>query len=237
MHRPVPVRFNLAVRSRRAAEPLAHGIGPPIDGQPAWYVICQAPPGPPVTNGPRPWPEQRIIDFVLRPIAAVLDQLQIARHHPPCDPSQQRLPGPRAIARSRSARHWSAPPAMHQPAVCETAYTALCHPAARGDGRIADDVYALGVLLMTLALGRLPMEGVDDRDNHVSQARTRRLRRDHGRRTPAADPVRPGARHARRGPGPSAESVRCCAIRAAPAAGESPPARRLERNGHSKLAR
>jgi hypothetical protein len=52
---------------------------------------------------------------------------------------------------------------MHQPAVCETPYTALCHPAARGEGHSADDVYALGVLLVTIALGRLPMAGLDHR--------------------------------------------------------------------------
>ncbi len=38
----------------------------------------------------------------------------------------------------------------------------MCHPAGRGDGSIADDVYALGVLLLTLALGRLPLAELDD---------------------------------------------------------------------------
>ena len=38
----------------------------------------------------------------------------------------------------------------------------MCHPAARGDGTIADDVYALGVLLLTLLSGRMPMANMDD---------------------------------------------------------------------------
>src|ERR1051326_7536349 len=52
---------------------------------------------------------------------------------------------------------------MHQPAVYETVYTAVCHPSGRGDGDIADDIYALGVLMIVLALGRDPMAGLDDK--------------------------------------------------------------------------
>src|ERR1700722_8629550 len=141
--------------------PVAHGLGPMIDSHPAWFVICQAPPGPPVSSGLRPWPEAMLIEFVMRPIAAVLEQL-LSRGitHRAIRPNNvfHRPPhGPVTLGAA-----WSAPPAMYQPAVCETAYAAICHPAARGEGRIADDVYALGVLLVTLSLGRLPMEGLDD---------------------------------------------------------------------------
>ncbi len=142
--------------------PLAHGPGPPADSEAAWYVICQPPDAPPVSAGLRPWPEAQLIEHVLRPAALVLEQLHA------------RGLTHRAI-RANNVFHdhsthpvtlgaaWAAPPAMHQPAVYETPYAALCHPAARGDGRIADDVYALGVLLVTLALGRTPMEGLDDK--------------------------------------------------------------------------
>lgn len=140
--------------------PLAHGNGPPIDGQPGWYVICQAPPGPPVSSAPRPWTEPHIIEFVLRPIAAVLEQLHsLGMTHRAIRPNNVFQGQPNRPVTLGAA--WAAPPAMHQPTVCETAYAALCHPAARGEGHTADDVYALGVLLVTLALGRLPMPGID----------------------------------------------------------------------------
>ena len=57
---------------------------------------------------------------------------------------------------------WAAPPASLQPSVYEPPYSARCLPTARGDGTIADDVYALGVTLLALALGRQPLAGLDD---------------------------------------------------------------------------
>ena len=142
--------------------PLAQGAGPPIDGAACWYIISHAPTGPSLAASLRPWTEAMVIEQVMRPIALILDQLQTRglTHR-----------GIRANNVFNAAPHrpvllggaWSAPPAMHQPAVYETPYTAVCHPSARGDGQIADDVYALGVLLVTLLLGRQPMDGLDER--------------------------------------------------------------------------
>jgi hypothetical protein len=44
----------------------------------------------------------------------------------------------------------------------EPPYVAMCPPAGRGEGSIGDDVYALGVLLLVLALGQAPLAGLDD---------------------------------------------------------------------------
>jgi serine/threonine protein kinase len=57
---------------------------------------------------------------------------------------------------------WEAPPAIAQPVLFEPPYSAMCLPAGRGDGSIADDVYSLGVLLLCLALGHAPLRQCDD---------------------------------------------------------------------------
>ncbi len=142
--------------------PLAHGNGPPVEGLPGWFVICQAPPGPPLSSGLTPWTEAHILDQVLRPVAAVLEHMHaLGLTHRGIRPNNVFHGPPNQPVILGAA--WAAPPAMHQPVICETPYTALCHPAARGEGHTADDVYALGVLLVTLALGRFPMAGLDDR--------------------------------------------------------------------------
>ena len=151
--------------------PLAHGTGPAPEGGEAGYVICPAPTGPSLAATLRVWPEAAILDQVLRPIARILDQLHKAGlTHRAIRPNNVFLDAPnRPIALGAA---WAAPPAMHQPAVCEPPYAAMCHPAGRGDGRIADDVYALGILLVTLALGRLPMGAMTDAEIVYSKLET-----------------------------------------------------------------
>jgi hypothetical protein len=51
-------------------------------------------------------------------------------------------------------------PAAHQPAAYETIETAMTHPAARGNGSIGDDLYALGVLCLHLSQGTPPGQGL-----------------------------------------------------------------------------
>ncbi len=56
----------------------------------------------------------------------------------------------------------ASPAAIDQPYVFETVESSLCHPAARGNGRISDDLYALGVSILILTLGRNPVSHLDD---------------------------------------------------------------------------
>src|SRR6202011_5057089 len=58
---------------------------------------------------------------------------------------------------------WAAPSASTQPALYEPPYSAMCPPSCRGEGSVADDVYALGVTLLVLAMGRIPLAGLDDK--------------------------------------------------------------------------
>lgn len=132
--------------------PLAHGAGPGMGGEGGYFVICPAPPGPAITAG-RPWPEGELLTQVLRPAALALEGLAARRlTHRAIRLGNMFRPaagGPVVLGSLGTA-----PPGSLQPAVYEPPYSAQCLPSGRGAGCIADDVYALGVVLLFLALGQ-----------------------------------------------------------------------------------
>ncbi len=141
--------------------PLAHGVGAAGHGITGYFVICSAPPGAPVAVDPRPWREAELLDLVLRPAAQALEALHaIGIPHRAIRPDNLFQAGPGQPVVLGAA--WAAPPAALQPALYEPPYSAMCLPAGRGEGVPGDDIYALGVLLLTLALGRPPLAGQDD---------------------------------------------------------------------------
>jgi hypothetical protein len=160
-----PVRAHvlqmLSVPIDGVLSPLAHGPSPAVRGEPGYFVICPAPPGPALTGNLHPWPEAPLIAFALRPIAQTLAKLAARDVTHRAIRLDNVFHGQRGHPLVLGAA-WAAPPAMHQPAVFEPPYSAMCHPSGRGNGSIADDVYALGVLLLTLALGRLPLADLDE---------------------------------------------------------------------------
>ncbi|MCA7118976.1 MAG: hypothetical protein LGL72_06140 [Acidibrevibacterium sp.] len=141
--------------------PLAHGVALTPEGSEAGFVICGAPPGPSLAASPRVWGERELLECVLRPAAMVLDALATRgvthRAIRPDNIFQGSAGEPVTLGAA-----WAGPPGSLQPALYEPPYVAMCHPAGRGDGVIADDIYALGVTLLTLALGRTPLAGLDD---------------------------------------------------------------------------
>lgn len=54
--------------------------------------------------------------------------------------------------------------ASDQPVALETIESGMCGPYGRGSGMYSDDMYALGVSLLMLAMGRNPMSGMSDED-------------------------------------------------------------------------
>lgn len=56
----------------------------------------------------------------------------------------------------------SAPPALGQPSIYEPIESAMCSASGRGQGSVADDIYAFGVLLMVLLNGGNPCAGQTD---------------------------------------------------------------------------
>ena len=139
--------------------PLGFGLAPGPGGRQAWFVICAAPPGPPlwaegVAQVP-PWPEGELLRCLIAPAAAALEALRRrGLTHRGVRPGNLFRAGAGAPVVLGCA--WAAPPALHQPAAFESPHVAMCLPAGRGEGSVADDVHALGVTALGLALGRMP---------------------------------------------------------------------------------
>jgi hypothetical protein len=139
--------------------PLAHGPGPTSGGGQAYYIVCAAPPGPSLAEELGTWEEEILFDQVLRPIASTLEELRRnGVTHRAIRPDNV-FGGGEGFAMMLGCA-WASPPGSLQPALFEPPYSAMCLPAGRGNGTIADDVYALGVLMVMLARGEMPMAGL-----------------------------------------------------------------------------
>jgi hypothetical protein len=144
-----------------AVLPVDYGSGRDPSGQAGWFVIGEAFPVTPISQKVGPWREKEMVNCVLLPAAAALLGLQgRGLTHRAINPENLFRDGPQAPV--MLGPFWAAPPASLQPVVYEPSYVGRCLPTGRGDGTIADDVYALGVTLLALALGRQPLAGLDD---------------------------------------------------------------------------
>jgi len=132
--------------------PLDRGPGRDPQGHESWFILCGAPPGPPLSAAAKPWTEQEVVHDLLLPAAAALEALHLrgVTHRAIRPDNVFRAGCGDAVTLGPC---WAAPPASLQPLAFEPPYSAMCLPAGRGDGTIMDDVYALGVLMLWCLLG------------------------------------------------------------------------------------
>ena len=136
--------------------PVDYGSGRDLAGRPGWFVVSEGWPGTALQIGPQPWSETELMAAILQPAAAALAELQSCglthRALHPANLFRTGLRDPITLG-----PFWAAPAGSLQPALFEPPYMARCLPNGRGDGCIADDVYALGVTLLCCAIGRMPL--------------------------------------------------------------------------------
>lgn len=105
----------------------------------------------------------QIVEGLLRPMAAALHEIHTrGATHRAIRPDNlfMREPGATILAVGPCV---TAPPGFTQPDIYEPVQSAIADPAARGNGTLKDDMFALGMTAVALLLGRQP--GIEyDRD-------------------------------------------------------------------------
>jgi hypothetical protein len=138
----------------------------PATGRRNFAIIFDRPTGGRVvqslTQAIEPMHEDELVHTVLPPLVAALRELFAAGFtHRAIRPTNLfwRDAAHRALVFGDCV---SAPPAALQPAACETIESAMAMPTGRGNGTSSEDLYALGVTIIFLLLGRSPVASLTD---------------------------------------------------------------------------
>ncbi|HEV8392029.1 MAG TPA: hypothetical protein VGQ35_19405 [Dongiaceae bacterium] len=147
--------------------PVASNGGPVVWGRrPA--LIFDVPKGERVFGGEapplRPMTEPQLARQVITPLVSALRELTLLGiPHRAVRPAnlfyQSSNQGPMMLGEC-----FSMPPGFAQPVLYETVESAIADPYGRGLGLNADDLYALGVLILRLHVGRDPTEGMTEEE-------------------------------------------------------------------------
>jgi hypothetical protein len=150
--------------SRALLRLLDYGVVPwPESGDHRCILIYEWPEGtklvPSMDREFEPMPEADIIKRVIAPVAGLLDNFaDMDMTHGTINPTNMftSIDGASQIIVGENA---SASPWYHQPAAFLPINLTQAMPAGRGAGSIADDIYALGVSVLMLILGKDPAAG------------------------------------------------------------------------------
>lgn len=128
-------------------------------------IILNQPPGAPLMPSLdatiQPWTARELKRDLLSPLLDLLNRMHSERvTHRGIRPTNlfRRLNDGLVVA----GQSYSAPAGFDQPAMFEPIERAMCPPMARGNGDMSDELFAIGVTMLILALGRNPVAGIDD---------------------------------------------------------------------------
>ncbi|MGE0255000.1 MAG: hypothetical protein AB7N54_13475 [Alphaproteobacteria bacterium] len=147
--------------------PVHWGMLPRADGAGGAFTIVMARPAgaplwPSPAGGVAAWPAARVMADLVLPAITALAELAVQRAtHRAIRPTNlfQGTPGQPVVL----GDCLSTPPAYGQPALFEPLERMVADATGRGDGILADDLYALGVTMLLLAIGRNPLARLDER--------------------------------------------------------------------------
>jgi hypothetical protein len=156
----------IGARSRGFFDVLDFGPVRWTDGRRRLAIVGEKPDGPAVmpdlTGTIKPIPLPELIEKVLSPIAEGLASLALL------DITHRGIRPSNIFKRAGAAREYAlgdfltGPPGAGQPAVFETIESAMSLPSGRGNGDAKNDVFSLGVTLLTLLLGRNPVSHMNE---------------------------------------------------------------------------
>jgi len=111
-----------------------------------------------------PLSEDRVSRFLIAPICDILKELHHVGHaHRAIRPNNLFFDDPNNNI-IKLGEGVSAPIASTQPVLFEPLDMGMAHPLGRGDAGPAPDLYALGVTILCLLIGRVPCRGLSDED-------------------------------------------------------------------------
>jgi eukaryotic-like serine/threonine-protein kinase len=124
-------------------------------------AVMERPGGDRVMAGPRatfdPFDEAMIVKGVLTPLLPVIRELQArGQTHRNIRPTNLFFTDGQS-KQVMLGECYTAAPGLHQPHWVEPIESHMCDPAARGRGRLFDDIYSLGATILSLAIGRAPV--------------------------------------------------------------------------------